>query len=683
MNEKVINSLIKGMKQHISIDAKFRNELIEFIKKHIDTLTIISKKFKFDIDFYQLFVKDKLKDESGSAIDEDRYYKNFKRLKKFSLIHKSSAYSFLKSLSLVSINPNHSSLLSSDFSQLDLFVKERKNIIEKIQNTDKYLLYYLYIYLRCFAIKPLSKKELHSIQIDNMIYIRNNVVVQYFNGDVILGKESLYKLYIFDDVLAFALKTLTCSKKYLFANLEQYEKQFLKYKKEKLLNIKIMQLKYINRNFNIFNNTPLYTSIYAGLVQTVPLTLSELDKMFPNRIQKSLLEKEQTLLDNVLRKNYTEKDEEDIIPIKSMPEDMISGVSISEIDELANFLISKNNLPADSDIKGVIDDIELYYKLDNSIHAKMFFEYVIYLLEFVRKKKLAASTIRGYIYTLNKHILKPIEDINKIQECELQYILNRLNSDIYKPNSRKHILRIINRFFKFCGKNGLLIDVQIASYPKSMIFFDEYIEVLNRIEAEYKDIKLGRHNRLEMLQRQVVVIFGFYSGMRKNELRTREINDLYIYNDDKIVYIDVNNNGLRKEKMKLKTSSSKRRIKMELDSISMDIVNEWNILREKLDNRSKYIFLSRSQGGAFLNKVMQEQVFIGINHIIQSVTKRYCTFHSLRHSFTTYRLKKLLSYTSRTPYALIELSVELGHVTPEITLASYSHANIFLVQSKQ
>lgn len=681
MSEHIISALNKGMKKHSSIDAKFRNELIEFIKKNVNTMIVISKKFKFDIHFYRLFVEDKLKDESGSIIDEDRYYKNFKRLKKFSLIHKSSAYSFTKSLSLISINPNHTSLLSSDFSQLDLFIKERKNIIEKIQQYNKYLLYYLYIYLRCFAIKPLSKKELQCIQVDNILYLSNDVVVQYFDGNKILGEDSLYKLYIYDKILGPTLRILSYTQGYLFKDIEVYEKQFLKYKKEKLLNIKIMQLKYINRNFNIFNNGLLYTSIYSGIVQSVPLTLSELDKIYPHRIKKSLIEKEQTLLNKVVRKNYTEKEEEDAIPIKSMPEDTISGVSISEIDELANFLISKNNSPTDSDIKRVIDDIELYFKLDNTLHARIFFEYVIYLLEFIRKKKLRASTIKGYIYTLNKHILKPIEDINKIQEYELQYILNRLNSDIYKPNSRKHILRTINRFFKFCGKKGLPIDIQITSYPKSMIFFDEYIEILNKIKAEYKNIKLGRHNKLEMLQRQVVVIFGFYSGMRKNELRTREINDLYIYKDDKIVYIDVNNNGLRKVKMKLKTSSSKRRIKMELDSISMDIVNEWSILREKLDNRSKYIFLSRSKRGTFINKVMQEHEFIALNHMIQSVTKRYCTFHSLRHSFATYRLKKLLSGMNPTPYALIELSVELGHVTPEITLASYSHAGLLLIDA--
>jgi len=679
MNEEILKVLIKGMKQHSSIDAKFRNELIEFLKKNGDYLTIISKKFKFDINFYQLFVKDKLQDKSGSVVDEDRYYKNFKRLKKFDLIHKSSAYSFSRSLSLVSINPNHTSLLSSEFSQLDLFIKERKNIIEKIQCNDKYLLYYLYIYLRCFAIKPLSKKELHSIHIDNIIYLRNDVVVQCFYGDKILEKESLYKLYMYDRVLGLPLRTLRYTQRYFFKNVELYEEQFLKYKKEKLLNIKIMQLKYINRNFHIFNNGPLYTSIYAGLVQSVPLTLSELDKIFPNKIQKLLLKKEQSLLDNALRKNFIEKDEEDVIPIKSLPEDMVSGVSISEVDELSNFLISKNNSPTENDIKMVIDDIELYFIIDNSTHAKIFFEYIIYLLEYVRKKKLSASTIRGYIYTLNKHILKPIEDLNEIQEHELQYILNRLNSDTYKPNSRKHILRVINRFFKFCGEKGLSIDVQTKSYPKSMIFFDEFIEVLNRIKAQYKDIKLGKHNRLEMLQWQVLVIFGFYSGMRKNELRTRELPDLYIYNDEMTVYIDVNNNGLRKEKMKLKTSSSKRRIKMELDSISMNIVNEWNILRVNLHKSSQYLFLCRSQGGGFLNKVIQEKEFNSINDIIQNVTKRYCTFHSLRHSFTTYRLKKLLSNTNKTPYSLIELSVELGHVTPKITLESYSHANLLLI----
>ncbi len=212
-----------------------------------------------------------------------------------------------------------------------------------------------------------------------------------------------------------------------------------------------------------------------------------------------------------------------------------------------------------------------------------------------------------------------------------------------------------------------------------MIFFDEFKEILNSIKKEYDGVKMGRNIYFELLQRQVIVIFGFYGGLRKNELRTREIADLYIFEKD--IYIDVNNNGLRKQKLKLKSITSKRRIKLSLDEESLSIVNEWYAIRtEKLKNNSNYLFLSKSNKGTYLNSVIKEKEFDKISVIIKKVTNRYCTFHSLRHSFATYKMQKIIKGTPQ-PYSLIDLSVELGHVTPEITLASYCHSDLIKIMS--
>ena len=58
---------------------------------------------------------------------------------------------------------------------------------------------------------------------------------------------------------------------------------------------------------------------------------------------------------------------------------------------------------------------------------------------------------------------------------------------------------------------------------------------------------------------------------------------------------------------------------------------------------------------------------------ILHITSRYCTFHSLRHSFATYQLKELLKNKLDYPYAILQLSMMMGHETPEITISNYIH----------
>ena len=678
---EVLEQLVIGMKKHSSIDAKFRKELELFINQNLTSIKVIAKKFKFDVEFYRLFINQVLKDQPGSAVDENRYYKNFKRLKKFQLIHKTSAYSFSKSLSLISINPNHTSLLTFEFSKLDLFVQNREKLIRKIALNDKFVLYYLYIYLRCYTINPLSKRELESILQENVIRLKENLVIQYFDTKKVLGLDSLYHLYVYDSIASNIFNKLSLNKGSLFADIEKYEKQFLKYKKTILEDINIQQLKYINRNYYIFKKSPLFVSIYSGMHQTVSLTISELDQLFPNKISIDLLNKEKEIKKRAIEKNYIEKDEDDVINVNKIPEDLISGVDISEIDELADFLKSNYNTFTFKEIHKVIAGIQSYLKvMDNSMHAKLFFEYIIYLLHFVANKKLRASTVRGYIYTLNKHILKPIEDLNHIQQHEIDSIKNRLTSGRYEPSSVKNISRIINHFLQYHKKQGIDIDILGSSYPKSMIFHDEYDKILLQIQEQYKGMRLSKNVKFEMLQQLVLVILAFYSGMRKNELRTRELCDIHVYKAENTIFIDVNNHGLRKQKLKLKTNSSKRRVEVKLDQESMNIFSQWYSLRQNMKKRTQYLFLERSSTGRFLNKVIPESTFDMFNTIIKSVTKRHCTFHSLRHSYATYRLANILK-ESKQPYSLIELAMELGHVTPEESLRSYSHAYILLLIS--
>ncbi|MGB5791633.1 MAG: hypothetical protein WBG68_02100, partial [Poseidonibacter sp.] len=111
-------------------------------------------------------------------------------------------------------------------------------------------------------------------------------------------------------------------------------------------------------------------------------------------------------------------------------------------------------------------------------------------------------------------------------------INKRLNSGRYASNTKKFALGIIRRFFKYY-KRKFKSDILLTfSYPKSLILDFKIELILMKIEetyiAENNVIRLGIKSQYDILQHQVMLLLGFYSGMRKNELRSRFYEDFII-----------------------------------------------------------------------------------------------------------------------------------------------------------
>lgn len=681
--QEIIDNLEIGMKKHSSIDAAFRKELLSFVSKNIESIRIVGNKLKLDIAFFNLFTQKLDTNNHVKSYDENKYYKNFARLKKFNLIHQRSASSFAKSLTLKSINPNHTSLLVDDFEKIDIFASSKEFVLDHIKKNDYSSLSYLYVYLRLFALQPLPQSLLGALEGQNIISLAQNLCIHYVElQESLLKKNEAYKLYIYDTEISYYVHSLSSSKGLIFKNIKDHEKFFLEFKHENFGKTHLKKLAYTARNYSIFTTSPLYTTIYGGMAQCVKLTISELDKLFPNKIDSRLLGKEHEYIKTVFAKQRAiEEDEEDTLGIDSNQEDSISGFSIHEIDSLMLFMRETANVTNIKLLTAIKREISLYEKFDSSLHANMFLSYISYLLKLHELKKLRASTVRGYIWTLNKHLLKNIVRLDDIQPQELDSLHYKLNSGRYKLASVRSITKILNRFFKYHEKEGIAFNSLALSYPKSLVFYDEFKSILQFLheDAKTKSARLGKHDKLMMLQKQVMVILAYFTGMRKNELRTRLLADLYIF-DDKL-FIDVNNKGLRKQKLKLKRPSSKRRIRFEVDQESMLIIKEWYQLRMKLQKKSNYLFLKRSTTGTFLNDVIEEEEFDEFNQIIKNVTQRYCTFHSLRHSYCTNQFKQFIN-GSKQPYELLEHSMQMGHETPEVTISSYFHADIIRVMQR-
>jgi integrase len=178
------------------------------------------------------------------------------------------------------------------------------------------------------------------------------------------------------------------------------------------------------------------------------------------------------------------------------------------------------------------------------------------------------------------------------------------------------------------------------------------------------------------------VLLGFYCGVRLKEVSTLLLKDIYLYGNS--LHLDINSKGIKKTGFKLKTISSKRRIDVAIENPQhLKIITEFLEMRSKLDKKSNFLFLELSEYNGFLNKSINVSSFEYINEIIQSVTKRYCTYHSLRHSFATYQCQRFFPKGSSYPYELLELSDKIGHRTPDTTVQSYVHGWVlFLAVNK-
>jgi len=136
--------------------------------------------------------------------------------------------------------------------------------------------------------------------------------------------------------------------------------------------------------------------------------------------------------------------------------------------------------------------------------------------------------------------------------------------------------------------------------------------------------------------------------------------------------------GLKKDKNikkinSFKSSNSSRRINFRINEDKhAEIFNHFLQMSYKKNNM--YLFkdfdiVNMKQFSAVMKLSRLEL----LNKIIKKVTSRYATIHSLRHSYATYWLLDRIIDNQNFNEILLNFSIEIGHVTPEITMQSYIH----------
>lgn len=666
--EQILANFKDEVKKYTIFEKNFIVRLIKIIEKNKDSMIIVNNKFKFDTIFFSNFIKDIDKNK-----DDNYYYKNFNRLKKFNIIHKSSSY-FPKNLSLISINPNQISLLIDNFKLIDTFYKEIIEIKDKLHIKE-----YLYLYLRLFHIYPMTQQQLASIKINNIIGLEpNKTVLTLIHKTFKINKhDKLINLLRLDSDASQIMNTYinVNSSEFLFKDVKLYEEFVNNYKRDYLDNENLSVIKMINRNYYLLTSSSLNLTLNAKIENTVKLTISELNKIYPNRVPKHLVEIENEQIKIIFEKNDKYIDNEN---------NQKSCIDIRELEELDEFLKQKDNTPNIKLTQNAIGSIQSYIKMNNNNESyKIILTYILSLLNKLEKRKLRLSTVKNYIGILNKHIFTKFEDLCNIKNNEIDTFIQRIDSLNYKRNSVQKVLRLTLEFFRFSRiEHGLNIEIPLLYYPKSLILRNEIDLILDAIEIDYiksNNIqRLGKNHSFIILQKKILVLLGFYTGMRISELKSRLFQDIYMY--EGIFYVDVNIKGLRKLNLKLKRKSAKRRIKAIIKNKKhLTLIQQWYKILEKTKKKGDFIFTSTNSNLTMSKSSIDDFEIVSITNIIKEITGRYCTFHSLRHSFATYKLDEILKHSKTNPYALIELSMMMGHETPKITLNSYVHYDLIVL----
>ncbi len=630
---------------------------------------VIANKIVLSPEYYYDFVKA----HASKNKDSKEWYSFFAEIAKKSYIHKSSS-SFPKDFSLITINPNLSSLYNTSLNHADIYIHARDDLYSKIDDislSEKNAL--AYIDLRLYQMTPLYSSELAQIQSQDIIFIDASSALLYLEEKTLVFNEvPHYQLIRITGSILIGILRENVKKNIQFPFLDKAPKTSIPTHRKKYYgNLSISAIRLTGNNAALRYSSPLKVSLSSNRNILSMLTLSELDVLYPNIVPRHLLEVEIQRVLSAKRRPEIDDDSS---------ESEGATFSLEELSKLDDLLKTKNPSDFRKKISSVMYELDSYLNSDlSSEHGNLIVMYVRYLLERVDgRNKIAISTFKGYLGLLKKHLFNSIEDLSRVQTHELNQILSKLKRLQYKRKSIKKVQALFGSFFTFHNQKHTLARINIASYPKSLIFESELDDIVDAVKSDAiaGKRKKGSRVKFKMLQSQALVFLAFYTGLRKNELRSRLHKDIYLYGNK--LYIDVNKDGMKKLNLKMKTSNSKRRVCSIIENDQhLRIIDDFLEARMALNNKSPFLFLEVKDNYVIKSKPFPESYFDVVTNILQGFTGRYVTFHSFRHSYATYEVKKILDDTSVVdPYQLIDLSVRMGHESPETTLKVYTHRSV-------
>jgi len=594
-----------------------------------------------------------------------------------------------RNIKFLSANPSSSAFLHGKLQKYDKVLDLRDNL-EMICKDDMALA--LFTYLRAF--------HLEQIPLKNFKYIKKNNLYKLGRKTLLIFHEGLCEgfcpihIYYLDAIIVEFLERDKCENKQIFTekNIKEYERKSIKIIKNTLPSLNLHDLrKIIQLEYQLYHS-PLELTL--KLAKKYPkLHIAEIEYLFPHSMPTELLELES---DNILwykntyKKGMEDEYEEDK-PSVSLNEYLHKNFEI--YDELKKIL----NVPYES--KEFKKYLSKWYRYISKVSHKeegvllSILEATEMLLDKAnpneRTKYILPKTLKEYLRISFQYAFKYMISEGDINDEVLRNIEIGIihNDKLTLPSQRKY-KRIINLFIKNKTSFNTLGKIQSAVHAnRSLVFKDEIdkcIKTLILMDSQGLERK-SKSNYVQMHQRAVFSMLLYYTGARKNELRSRLTKDIILIGQNTFV-LDINIKGIRVQKSSeydkgggLKSIAAKRRIRFKIKD-----KNHAKILRKYLSivEQKEYKFFfpkirsKKRPIKIYKKRVMPENRIEKVGKILQTITCRYTPLHSLRHSYITNQMKYMSDRTKKRIEDMFELSSQAGHGGPEVTIEWYVHIGI-------
>lgn len=618
-----------------------------------------------------------------------------KDLKNKSFISKVSR-DYPKNQVLFSINPLQSSFLNLRLSKFDEVINLRNSFLSKLENIDffndkdnnvEYEIN-LFIFFKLFLIDKIPNTYFRYFNRRNIIYTDNNIIF-VIKEDEENGFIPL-KTIVFDKfsssllikIFPQKIKSLFDANEYLFSkDYEFYNDNLQKFCKE--INLSPKDIKNAICFEYQLNNSPLTLTLNTNM-NYPNINLHEIEKLYPNSVNKEFLQIESDNYEIYRNVNNDEKDSnEEIIEDNDDEIDLETELNI-KFDVYEKFKQIRRVPTKTNQINSYVKKWNDFMCMKKNHHDRFMpiYNHIKYLLDKLLSRDITIKTLQNYLQIIFHFCFDILVKVENIEDAIKNIDYKLKNSDI-NPNVQIHYQKRILLFFKEEYNLSFKKINSVINYNRSVIFEDELDKVIQKLV--YIDKKLYK-DEISINRRAVFAIIAYYSGLRKGELFSRRLKD-FDYIGDRKFYINVNLKGINlinkyygKRVVSLKNSNAKRAFEFEISNIKhLNIVKKYYYNIEK-HGKVRFLFPDNTKNLDISKyRVMNISKINEINSILYDTTKRYTVIHSFRHTYATNEIKKILDKKDKRIEDIFDLIYRIGHGDPETTIRNYSHLSLLKI----
>ena len=678
----------QGIESYEEVFIKMIKEIAKFYSNDIDEGKSQTKKLKLTPGLWLAMSQKTLFKKHSSAA-----HMLSKKLKEKRIVARSSVL-YPKNIKFLSANPLANCFVHSDFSLYDSVLEYRDELIYSLQSQEIYseaFVLSVWVYLRIFHLdqipkryfKYLCKENYYALDGKRLFIFPIEKVEEYQPIETYTLDEHMSAAFdrIYGDGVITKIDCLFSEK------LEEYDIEMQKTLHKKFSEVSFSQMRKLVQLEYQLHHTPL--SLTLMLSKKHPkISVLEIKKMYPAFDAPRLIEIERNNIATYRKLDISidDLDEEETPLQKQLFENL----------EIYDYLKRIVNVPLGA------KEFTKYLKewkafIDKHVEKEEGF--LLKILEFSRillykadpsisSKPIKPKTLKEYLRISFQYAFKYIVAEGDINEEVIKSIEEGIiyNDSLTLVTQRKY-KRIINVFLKNMTDFKSLRHIEsVIHIRRSVVFKDELDELIDRlIEKDKGDIqKLTDKNFVITYKNAVFSILLYYSGCRKNELRSRLVKDIVAI-PQKDFLIDINKKGINKLKkvegdkdQSLKSfSANKRRVRFTVsDKRHLDIIKRYLSITEKNGYRFLFPQHNRKTQKIYKYKVISEGSLNHISEILQEITQRYTPLHSLRHSYATNQLKYIYESNQYRVEDIFEISNQIGHNDPSVTMNYYMHIDL-------